>query len=321
MSDHPTQSVADIIGGLPMAVDLLHGQPLLQMQIDRRPQSMPAPAVLSVGLSGQGAGAMIKIERGERFAVARGVAVMPVRGILTPNSEMLERYMGWSTYQGIEDTAAMLADDDEVGAVVLDIDSPGGLVIGIDAAAMALAALSARKPVYAIANPLAASAAYWLAVQARELSITPGGYVGSVGVMREAASPVAPDYAGRQWSVHVSSHARAKWSDAQTEEGRAQIQRDLDQAEAAFHAAVARGRGIDLADLPGVLSVTDNDADGGAVYTPAEAIARGLADHEETRAAFYGRVFATHAPKPPARSARAQGYAARAAAARAQTAL
>jgi len=41
----------------------------------------------------------------------------------------------------------------------------------------------ATKPVVAIANSLAASAAYWLASSAGEFYVTPSGEVGSIGVI------------------------------------------------------------------------------------------------------------------------------------------
>jgi len=244
----------------------------------------------------------------------RGVAVMPVRGVLTPNSEILERYLGWATYAGIEAACAEIAAAEDVGAAVLEIDSPGGLVMALNGAAAAVAALAAVKPVYVLVNPLAASAAYWLASQATSVSMTPGALVGSVGIMRESSVPVQPDMMGEQWNVHVSSHARAKWPDPRTESGRAEIQRSLDENEAEFHAMVARGRGIAPEALAQQLSVTGDPADGGAVFGAAQAIQRGLADTMETRAAFYDRVMAAHAPRPAARPA-ARAFAAQAAAA------
>jgi hypothetical protein len=68
----------------------------------------------------------------------------------------------------------------------------------------------------------------------------------------------------------------------------------LDAVEGEFHAAVAAGRGIALGDLAARLSVSDNPADGGALFGGADAIARGMADRQATRAGFYEAVFVKH---------------------------
>lgn len=252
----------------------------------------------------------VEVQRGERFAVARRVAVMPIRGILTPDSAVLERYFGWATYQGIEAASTELAANEDVSAIVLDMNSPGGLVLGLEGASRAIAALAAVKPVHVIVNQLAASAAYQLASQARDITMTPGSEVGSIGTMRMSVWPVEPDAWGDKWGIHLSSHARAKNPNPTSEEGLAEIQRSLDEAESAFLDAVAAGRKLDRATLSERLSMTDDPADGGAMFRVSEAIKRGLADSEAIRSVFYERVFATYAPKQQGTGARAMTRAA-----------
>ncbi|WP_444460066.1 S49 family peptidase [Rhodobacter capsulatus] len=204
-----------------------------------------------------------------RYTRESGLAVMPVRGLLTPNSALLERCLGWATYRGIAEACAELASDAAVSAVVVEFDTPGGYTLGIGDAVTALRDLAAVKPVHALAAPLAASAGYWLASQARELVMTPGAAVGSIGVAVTAAANVAPGAAsGVQLFDFTSRHARAKWPDPATEDGQAEIRRGLDRTEARFHAAVAAGRGIAPEDLAARLSVSDDPEDGGAVFDP-----------------------------------------------------
>lgn len=244
----------------------------------------------------------------------RGIAVVPVRGILTPNSAVLERWFGWSTYFGLMDALDELSGRDDVAAIVLDIDSPGGLVTGCAGAAEAVAAAREVKPVHAIAAPLAASASYWIGSQANSLAVIPGGIIGSIGVAMMASSIVGPDGLGEQWYSLTSSHARAKRPDPGTDEGMTELRRSLDEYEAGFHTAVATGRGIPVEDLAARLSVTSDPRDGGAVFQGREAVSRGLADTVETRAAFYARVSEEYGAGPKA-SARAQFRAQAAAAA------
>lgn len=263
-------------------------------------------------------GNAITIEPGERFAIQKGLAVVPVRGLLTPNMFMFERYMGWTTYQGLEQTMAALTADEECAAIVLDMDTPGGMVRGIEGAAQAIAAAAAVKPVHVLVNPLSASAGYWLASQGRDITCTPGAELGSIGVRLVATSPQDTDNWGDRWFEVSSSNARAKNPDPATEEGMIELRRALDETEMLFHAAVAEGRGIDPAGLAAQLSVTDDPKDGGALFNPAGAIARGLADTIESRDAFYARLMTQYAPvnRPQSRA-----YAAQAAAARARAAI
>lgn len=269
-----TNSIKAMLAGAPVAIasDLAHD--LMSIELPDAAMHQDQRAAASV----------------ERFTVTRGIAVLPVRGLLTPNSEILERYLGWSTYFGLTEAVAELSERGDVTAIVLDVNSPGGTVVGCEGAAEAIAEAAKNKPVHAIASPMAASAAYWLASQAHSIAVMPGGIVGSIGVAMMASSVVGPDSYGEQRYLLTSSHARAKRPDPGTEEGMAELRRSLDEAEGQFHAAVSRGRGIAPDVLLGQLSVTDDDRDGGAVFAGQQAIERGLADSIETRAAFYARM-------------------------------
>lgn len=268
-------SVMSLFSGSPAAVAVELGRDLLAMDLPTIEARDGAPSAAAV----------------ERFTLQRGIAVVPVRGILTPNSAVLERWFGWSTYFGLIEALNELSSRADVSAIVIDIDSPGGLVTGCAGAAEAVAGARAIKPVHAIAAPLAASAAYWIGSQASSLAVIPGGIVGSIGVAMMASSIVGPDSWGEQWYSLTSSHARAKRPDPGTEEGMTELRRSLDEYEGLFHAAVSAGRAIPADDLPARLSVTTDPRDGGAVFQGQDAISRGLADTIETRSAFYARIF------------------------------
>lgn len=296
--------VSDLIGPSALAVSAAEGLPMLRREL-------PAAAIE--------AEASIEVERGQRYAVARGLAVVPVRGLLTPNMYLLERFLGWATYHGLAETMEELAANEDVVGIALVLDTPGGLVLGLERAVAAIRATREVKPVHALVHPLAASAGYHLASQATEISLTPGSWVGSIGTMVEMAQPVQPGMSGLQFFIQTSEHAGAKRPDPSTEEGRGLIQQKLDTMEADFLDAVAQGRGIKRDELPGRLSKTGNPAQGGDVYWGEDARARGLIDQLESEAAFFDRMAAAYAPRPP----RGQGRAAmaRAAVAQAQTRL
>ena len=70
----------------------------------------------------------------------------------------------------------------QVDGILLDIDSPGGSVGGVPELAARILAARERKPIWAIANGLMASAAYWIGSAAADVVVTPSGEVGSIGV-------------------------------------------------------------------------------------------------------------------------------------------
>lgn len=303
-------TIAALLGAAPLAMSE-HGLPMLSMGLPKE------EAVSSVDVSAMG-GDAIKFERGQRFAVHRGVAFVPVRGILTPNSAMLERYLGWATYHGMAETMAAVTASDEVQATVILFDTPGGSVMGIQAAVQAVRAAASVKPVHGLVHPLAASAGYWLASQCSDLSATPGSWVGSVGTMATTYQPMQPGSGGDQEFIQTSAHAGAKRPDPSTDEGKNLTQMRLDEMEGEFLAAVSEGRKIAVEDLPGRMSRTDNAEDGGDVFWGADAISRGLVDAEETLPEFLGRIGGLYAPKPRPKTRAAMALAE---AAKAQAAL
>lgn len=279
-----TQKVGALIGASHLALSAEHGLPLLNTELPETEASLMVQA--------------IQIERGQRFAVQRGVAYVPVRGILTPNSALLEKYLGWATYHGLTETMAELQASDEVQAAALFFDTPGGSVMGIQAAVEAVRAFAAIKPVHGIVHPLAASAGYWLASQCSDIALTPGSWVGSVGTMSTSYSPIQPGMDGEQMFILTSAHAGAKRPDAATDEGRALIQTRIDAMEAEFLGDVAHGRKIDPGEVAGRMSRTDSDQDGGDVFWGVDAQARGLVDTLEAMPEFLTRLGAKYAPQP-----------------------
>jgi signal peptide peptidase SppA len=112
------------------------------------------------------------------------IAVLPVYGVIGHRASLVEdSSSGVNTSTELLGNAfrALMADPDVAG-IVLDVDSPGGSVHGIQELAETIFAARGVKPVSAVANSLAASAAYWIASCAEELAIMPGGEAGSIGI-------------------------------------------------------------------------------------------------------------------------------------------
>jgi ClpP class serine protease len=113
-----------------------------------------------------------------------GIAVLPLYGVVTQRGNMVDDVSGpgsTSTQQFSVALRQLLADD-TVGQILIDIDSPGGSVYGVAELADEIQSARSQKPIVAVANSLAASAAYWIGCSANEFYVTPGGEVGSIGV-------------------------------------------------------------------------------------------------------------------------------------------
>ncbi len=113
------------------------------------------------------------------------IAVLPIYGVIGHRASLVaDSSSGVNTStEVLGNEFRALMNDPGIAGIVLDVDSPGGSVHGIQELAQTIYAARGVKPVSAVANSLAASAAYWLASCAEELAITPGGQAGSIGVL------------------------------------------------------------------------------------------------------------------------------------------
>ena len=112
------------------------------------------------------------------------VVVIPVVGVISHRIQMLDSISsgGGTSIQKLTSQFRAAMADPTVSAVVFDIDSPGGSVDGVGELAGEIFESRSKKKSIAVANTLAASAAYWLAAAASELVVAPSGMAGSLGV-------------------------------------------------------------------------------------------------------------------------------------------
>ena len=183
-----------------------------------------------------------------------GIAVLPLYGVVTQRGNMVDDVSGpgsVSTQQFASALRQALADD-TVSQILIDIDSPGGSVYGVSELADEITQARSQKPVVAVANSLAASAAYWIGCSASEFYVSPGGEVGSIGVWQAhfdhsqalAAEGVKPTLVSAgKFKVEGNPYAPLD-DDAQ-----AFMQSRVDDYYASFTKAVARGRGVPIAQV------------------------------------------------------------------------
>jgi signal peptide peptidase SppA len=183
-----------------------------------------------------------------------GIAVIPVYGVLTQRGNMMDDLSGpgSTSTQMLSASLREAIDDESVSAILLDIDSPGGAVYGTSEFGDEVYQARSKKPITAIANSLAASAAYWLGSQATEFYVTPGGEVGSIGVIcsHEDWSKYN-EMAGVKVSYITAGKFKSESNPNEplSEEARIYEQSRVDDYYSMFTKAVSRGRGVSIADV------------------------------------------------------------------------
>ena len=227
----------------------------------------PQPATVDTGMTG----GLQNLE---------GIAVIPVLGTLVRRSSYIGTASGLTSYHDIEAMAEAAFADPMVKAVLLEIDSSGGEAGGVFDLAQRLRALSqtSGKPLWAIADEAALSAAYAIACAADRLWLTRTAEVGSIGVVAvHVDESVADAKAGLNYTfLHAGAHKVDGHPHAPLPAPvAADIQADIEQLHTQFIALVAGFRRLS------VDAIRDTEA---RVYRGEAALQAGLADQIGTRA-------------------------------------
>jgi capsid assembly protease len=197
-----------------------------------------------------------RVAEGRRDAATPRVGATAVLALHGPISQRMNLFSaisgGTSTEIFGRDLESALADP-EVNAIVLSIDSPGGSVAGVEELAQKIyKARGAGKPIVAVSDSLAASAAYWIGSQAHEFVASPSAQVGSIGVVTSHTDvSKAQDAEGVKTTViaipeaKVEAHPYAPLSEDAMNGVLASMQPFYDL----FLKAVARGRGVSASDV------------------------------------------------------------------------
>jgi HK97 family phage major capsid protein len=208
-----------------------------------------------------------------------GVAVLPVYGTISQRMDMLSEMSGGTSTENLAAAFDRYMADPDISTVVLDIDSPGGTVPGVmELSDKIFEARGKGKRIVAVANSMAASAAYWIATAADELWVTPSGVVGSVGVytIHQEGSRMF-DEAGITTTIIKAGEHKAEGNPYEPlpEDARAYTQAQIDEIYGEFVGAVARNRGVTVAKV-------ESDFGQGRVLKAKGAIAAGMADRVGT---------------------------------------
>ena len=183
-----------------------------------------------------------------------GIAVLPFYGIVTQRGNMVDDVSGPGTAstQQFSNMLRAALQDETVSQILIDIDSPGGSVYGVAELADEIVNARSHKPIVAIANSLAASAAYWIGCSASEFYVTPGGEVGSIGVWQAHQDySKAMDDAGVKTTLISAGKFKVEGNPYAPldEEAQGFMQSRVDDYYAAFTKAVAKGRGVPISQV------------------------------------------------------------------------
>jgi len=190
------------------------------------------------------------------LSVEDGIGVVSIEGPILRKPDLFARVIfGATSSEEIGAALREAAGRDDIHAVFLDIDSPGGTVAGTPELASTVATLNDKKPVYAFTSGLMASAAYWVASQARAIYATPSAQVGSIGVVQAVIDDSAAlDAEGIKVEVFAVGKYKAMGAPGTplTDDQRQLINSNLAEIAGDFHKAVlARGRSIPAEAMEG----------------------------------------------------------------------
>ncbi len=209
------------------------------------------------------------------------IAILAVQGVLLPRDTW-----GGAGTNTLQRAFRSLVESPDIEAIMLDVDSPGGVTWGTVEFADEIAAARGRKPIVAVANSLAASAAYWIASQADAVIATPSGDVGSIGVW---SAHVDVSKMLDEMGVKISLVSAGKFKtegnpyEPLSEEAQAYMQHNVDQAYEQFVSAVARGRKIATSDVKARYGE-------GRVLSASDALQAGMIDGISTLDQVVGRL-------------------------------
>ena len=200
------------------------------------------------------------------------VAVIPIHGTLVRRTSGIEAESGLTSYTGIAAQLDAALASPEIAAILLDIDSPGGESGGVFDLADRIRAASEVKPVWAVANDMAFSAAYALASAATRVFVARTGGVGSIGVIAMHVDQSVKDaHDGVRYTAVFAGERKNDLNPHEpiSNEAHAVLRAEVDRIYDLFVETVARHRGLDANAV--------RATEAGLFFGP-DAVATGLAD-------------------------------------------
>jgi signal peptide peptidase SppA len=207
-----------------------------------------------------------------RVAEPTGIAIIEIHGSLVRRTGGLDPASGLLSYEAIATQLDAALADPQVQGILLSVDSAGGEAGGVFDLADKLFAARAIKPIWAVAEDLALSAAYALASAAHRVWVTRTGGVGSIGAIALHVDQSARD--AMDGLVFTPIYAGARKNDlsphqALGDRARVALQAEVDRLYELFVATVGRHRRLE----PEAIRTTE-----AGLFYADDALRCGLAD-------------------------------------------
>lgn len=200
------------------------------------------------------------------------IAIIDVIGSIFTRANLFTEVSGAVSLEALERQLDTALYDDSIKAIILRIDSPGGEVTGTHEFANYLDEACEIKPIVAYVHGMACSAAYWIASATSHIYVDKTATLGSIGVVAAwTDDSKARTAAGLTDYEVVSSQSPKKRLDPKLDEGRAELQKQIDGLADIFIDDVAEFRDV---SRDKVLS----DFGQGSTFLANEAIKIGMAD-------------------------------------------
>lgn len=180
------------------------------------------------------------------------IGVVQVFGMMSHRVNLVSDFSGGTSTEMLGKQLKALADNPEISSIVLDINSPGGEVFGMPELAADIRSIRAKKRIVALANPIAASAAYWLGASASEFYSIPSGQVGSIGVYGVHKDiSAAEEKLGIKVNIISAGKFKVEGSEHEplSDEARAHMQKMVDSYYEMFINAIAQGRSVKASEV------------------------------------------------------------------------
>lgn len=209
-----------------------------------------------------------KLDYTRRVEMRGTTAVIPIDGPIFRYASLFTEFSGGTTVETVAKDFHAALSNPQVKAILLNIDSPGGQANGIGELAGMIAAGRGQKPIEAYVGGASCSAAYWLASAADRITANEMAMVGCLGAR---CAVLDPDKTNSREIDFVSSQTPRKLADPRTEQGRGDIQRNIDMMAEVFLRGVAANRGVSYEH------VCEHYGQG-AVFIGQEALDAGMVD-------------------------------------------
>lgn len=223
-----------------------------------------------------------------------GIGVIPIFGVLAQRMNLMSAISGGTSTEALAAEFRAMRDDPKVKGILFAVDSPGGSAYGVDELATEIrAARGNGKPIIAAVSSMGASGAYWLASQADQVFITPGGDVGSIGVFNGHQDiSAAQEKLGVKTTLVSAGPYKTEGNPFEplTDEARAAMQARVDACYERFVGGVALGRHVPEA-------IVRENYGGGRLLNAKNALAAGMVDGIATFDAVLARMEA-NVPRP-----------------------